>query len=61
MVLQALSQHLSGSTEAYTAMLWSVKVADPPLLIDGIDLIFNNWKLQLQNKFKVNTDYFPTP
>ena len=34
---------------------------DPLLLINGIDPIFNNWKLQLQNKFKVNINYFPTP
>ena len=47
--------------QAHIAKLRSVKVVDPPLLTDGIDPIFNNWKLQLQNKLKVNANYFPTP
>src|ERR1700722_20391206 len=36
-VLKALAQR--------TALLRSAKVADPPLLTDGADPIFNNWKL----------------
>ena len=36
-VLKALAQR--------TALLRSAKVVDPPLLIDGADPIFNNWKL----------------
>ena len=44
-VLQALSQRLSGPTEAHAALKWSAKVVDPPLLTDGTDPIFNNWKL----------------
>ena len=60
-VLQALSQRLSGSTKAHTATSQSIKVADPLLLTDGIDPIFDNWKLQLRDKLKVNTNHFPTP
>ena len=51
-VLKALAQR--------TALLQSAKVADPPLLTDGVDPTFNNQKLQLQDKLKVNVDYFPT-
>ena len=36
-VLKALAQH--------TTLLRSAKVADPPLLTDGTNPIFNNWKL----------------
>jgi len=42
MVLEALSQRLNGPTESYTALLWSAKVIDPPLLTDGTDPIFDN-------------------
>ena len=38
-VLKALAQRIVSSRSA--------KVVDPPLLIDGADPIFNNWKLQL--------------
>ena len=60
-VLKALSQRLSGPTKPYIALLQSIKIADPLLLIDGINPIFNNQKLQLQDKLKVNANYFPTP
>ena len=36
-VLKALAQRI--------ALSQSAKVVDPPLLIDGADPIFNNWKL----------------
>jgi len=39
MVLKALAQHI------VLALLRSAKVADPLLLIDGTNPIFNNWKL----------------
>ena len=38
-VLEALAQRTASSRSA--------KVADPPLLTDGADPTFNNWKLQL--------------
>lgn len=52
-VLEALAQR--------TALVSSrsAKVADPPLLIDGTDPTFDNWKLQLQDKLEVNVDHFP--
>ena len=40
-VLKALAQRI------VLALLWSAKVADPLLLIDGTNPIFNNQKLQL--------------
>ena len=39
MVLKALAQRTA------LALLWSAKVADPLLLTDGTDPMFNNWKL----------------
>jgi len=42
MVLKALSQRLNGPTESHITPLWSAKVVDPLLLIDGTDPIFNN-------------------
>ena len=38
-VLEALAQRIALASSR------SVKVADPPLLIDGANPIFNNWKL----------------
>ena len=60
MVLQALLQRLSKALETQAALLWSAKVIKPPLLTDGIKPTFDNWKLQLQDKLKVNADHFPT-
>ena len=40
-VLKALAQR------TVLTLSRSAKVADPPLLIDGADPTFNNWKLQL--------------
>ena len=51
-VLEALAQRTASSRSA--------KVADPPLLTDGADPTFDNWKLQLQDKLEVNADHFPT-
>ena len=39
MVLKALAQR------TVLVLLWSAKVMDPLLLIDGANPIFNNWKL----------------
>ena len=50
MVFKALAQ--------CTALLKSAKVADPLLLTDGTNSIFNNWKFQLQNKLKINKNHF---
>ena len=61
MVFAALLQRLSGAPETLVVLLWSIKVAEPPLLTDGTKPTFNNWKLQLQDKLKVNADHFPTP
>ena len=44
-VLTALSQCLSGPSETYVALPRSAKVAEPPLLTDGTEPTFDNWKL----------------
>src|SRR6266568_8122943 len=59
-VLVALSQRLSRAPETFAAPPRSAKVTEPPLLTDGTEPTFNNWKLQLQDKLKVNADHFPT-
>ena len=41
-VFATLSQRLS---KTYVVLSWSAKVTESPLLIDGIDFIFDNWKL----------------
>jgi len=51
MVLKALAQ--------CTTSLKSAKIADPPLLTDRTNPTFDNWKLQLWDKLKINKDYFP--
>jgi hypothetical protein len=53
-VLEALAQRTASASSR------SAKVADPPLLTDGTDPTFDNWKLQLQDKLEVNADHFPT-
>jgi len=53
-VLKALAQRIALASSR------SAKVADPPLLIDGTNPTFDNWKLQLQDKLEVNADHFPT-
>ena len=55
-----LTRHCNKLSKIYAAPPWSAKVAKPLLLTDKTDLIFDNWKLQLQDKLKVNADYFPT-
>ncbi len=50
-ILEALAQRTASSRSA--------KVADPPLLTDGTDPTFDNWKLQLRDKLEVNEDHFP--
>jgi hypothetical protein len=38
----------------------SAKISDPPVLTDGTDPTFENWKIQLQDKLTVNADHFET-
>lgn len=60
-VLEALSQRLTGTPDAVERTQRSAKIADPPLLTDGADPTFENWKLQLQDKLEVNADHFENP
>jgi hypothetical protein len=61
-VLEALTQQLTDSPQENPERLKrSAKIADPPLLTDGVEPTFANWKLQMQDKLKVNADHYPTP
>ena len=40
--------------------LKSVKLPNPPLLLDSIDPTFKNWRIQVQRKFYINYNYFPS-
>lgn len=53
-VLEALALRTASASSR------SATVAGPPLLTDGIDPTFDNWKLQLHDKLEVNADHFPT-
>ena len=55
-VLEALVQQLPPAAARPER---SAKVADPPVLTDGTDPSFDNWRLQLRDKLEVNADHFP--
>lgn len=38
----------------------SAKIPDPPLLTDGKEPTFDNWRIQVNGKLEVNTDHFAT-
>lgn len=48
------------STDTMTKQLKSVKLPDPPPLSDGIDPTFENWRIQVRGKLRVNHDHFPS-
>jgi hypothetical protein len=58
-VLEALSRRLTRA-ESPAVPTKSIKIPDPPILTDGKDPTFENWKLQIRGKLRVNADYFPT-
>lgn len=58
-VLEALTRQLRQSPPTDRPHR-SAKISDPPVLTDGVNPIFDNWKIQLQDKLKVNMDYFLT-
>ena len=47
-----------GSTDTITKQLKSVKLPDPQPLSDGIDPTFENWRIQVRGKLRVNHDHF---
>jgi hypothetical protein len=60
-VLEAMTQRLTDGLQGNQERPQrSAKIADPPLLTDGVEPTFANWKLQIQDKLEVNTDHFPT-
>src|SRR5436189_4306178 len=58
-VLEALTEHLTRIDSPATPPK-SAKIPDPPILTDGKDPTFENWKLQIRGKLQVNADHFPT-
>ena len=47
-----------GSTDTMTKQSKSVKLPDPQPLSDGIDPTFENWRIQVRGKLRVNHDHF---
>jgi hypothetical protein len=45
---------------APTAVTKSTKIPDPEPLSNGQNPTFENWKIQIEGKFTVNEDHFPT-
>jgi len=43
-----------------TKQLKSVKLPNPPLLLDGVDPTFENWRIQVRGKLCVNHNHFPS-
>ena len=58
-VLEALTEHLT-RTDSPATPAKSAKIPDPPLLTDGKDPTFDNWKIQIVSKLEVNADHFAT-
>src|SRR5580658_4929081 len=61
-VLEAFSERLDRmETRASTPASGSgksTKLPDPPILTDGKDPTFENWRIQTQDKLRVNADHF---
>jgi hypothetical protein len=55
-IVQALGR--SGASPESTKR--SAKILDLATFTDSQDLTFENWKIQIQDKLKINTDYFLT-
>src|SRR5208282_1038808 len=58
-VLQAFTQRLARD-DTPTTSAKSAKIPDPPVLTDGKDPTFDNWKIQITGKLQVNSDHFAT-
>jgi hypothetical protein len=58
-VLEALAQRLTRADSPATPAK-SAKIPDPPLLTDGKEPTFDNWKIQITGKLEVNADHFAT-
>ena len=58
-VLEALTEHLT-RTDSPATPAKSAKIPDLPLLTDSKDPTFDNWKIQIVSKLKVNADHFAT-
>src|SRR2546423_3065895 len=61
-VLRYLNQNrpASASPSPIPAPSKSTKIPDPEPLSDGKTPTFENWKIQIQNKFVINHDHFST-
>ena len=58
-VLETLARRLDRPSSPADRPQRSAKVADPPILTNGADPSFDNWRLQIRDKLEVNADHFP--
>jgi hypothetical protein len=59
-VLEALTQRLTrAESPAAATSSKTTKIPDPPVLTDGKNPTFENWRLQIRGKLRVNADHFP--
>jgi hypothetical protein len=58
--IRSTERDTPGSTDATTKQPKSAKLPDPQPLSDGIDPTFENWRIQVRGKLRVNDDHFPS-
>ena len=56
-VLEALTECLTRIDSPATPPK-SAKIPNPPILTDGKDPIFENWKIQINGKLSINADHY---
>ena len=56
-LVEGIVQSLRQSSTPISTMK-STKIPDPPILTDGEEPTFNNWKIQMTGKLSVNADHF---
>jgi uncharacterized coiled-coil protein SlyX len=59
-VIDHLERNRSTSATPAPTSSKSTKIPDPEPLSDGKTLTFENWKIQIEGKFTVNHDHFPS-
>ena len=60
MLIESIVQALGRSSESTLEPKQLVKIPSPAIFTDSQDPIFESWKIQIQDKLKINLDYFQT-